>query len=58
MAHGGRWARQVTIYWCHYFRNVVVLLALSLLYANCTRLSELVLVLVLVLRRCPIRHLF
>jgi hypothetical protein len=58
MPHGGRWARQVTIYCWHHFRSVVVLLALSLPYANCTRLSELVLVLVLVLRRCPMRHLF
>jgi hypothetical protein len=52
MAHDGCWARQVTIYCCRYFR-VVVFLALSLPYANCTRLSELVLVLVFGLAAVP-----
>jgi hypothetical protein len=55
MPHDGRWARQVTIYCCHSFRVVAfnTFLALSLPYANYTRLSELVLVFVLGLAAVP-----
>jgi len=57
MAHDGRWAREVTIYCCRYFCGVVFL-ALPLPYANCTRLSELVLVFVLGLTdRAPMHYL-